>query len=102
MIEFQQFFLIILISTLTILIVIFSIFVFRILQELRETIRKMNSILDDVGTISHSVAQPVANISNMMEGLKGGMKIFEMVGNIIGKKSAEDAEVEAEEEDDDD
>lgn len=101
MIDFQQFFLIILISTLTVLIVIFSIFVFKILQELRETLRKINKILDDMGTISSSVAQPVSNLGSLVEGLKSGMKVFEVIGSFMGKH-AEDAEIAADEEDDDD
>lgn len=100
MIEFQQFFLIILISTLTVLIVIFSIFVFKILQELRDTLKKLNKVLDDLGVISNSIAQPVSNISGLMEGLKSGLKIFEVIGGLVGKKSAEEAEIEEEDDDD--
>lgn len=100
MFQFQQLFLVILISTLTILIIVFSVFVFRILQELRETLRKVNKILDDMGTISNSVARPVSGLSDLFSGIKSGMKVFEVIGKIAGKKDQDD-ESEAEESDDD-
>ncbi len=101
MIEFQQYFLVILISTLTVLVVIFSIFVFRILQEMRDTFHKMNKILDDMGAISGSIAQPISHLSGMLEGFKGGFKIFEIIGNLASRHQTKPVEVEEEEEADD-
>ena len=75
MIEFQQLFLIILIFTLTVLLVIFSIFIFRILAEIRLTLVKFNKIMDDMGTISSSIAQPV---SGLVSGFRSGFKIFNL------------------------
>lgn len=97
MFEFQQLFLIILISTLTVLIIIFSVFVFRILQELRETLKKVNKILDDMGLISGSVARPISGLSDMLTGMKSGMRIFEIIGKMAGKGHSD-----ADEEDEDD
>lgn len=99
MIEFQQFFLIILISTLTVLVVIFSIFVFRILQELRVTLVKINKILDDTGSITESIAKPIAGLSDVAQGLKSGFKVFEIFGRLAGRRKPE---AQAEESEDDD
>lgn len=99
MINFQQVFLVILISTLTVLCVIFSIFVFRILQELRETLKKVNKMLDDMGTITGAIAKPVASLSEIASGFKSGLKIFDVIGRLAGKKFSEE---DPEEEDEDD
>lgn len=97
MINFQQLFLTILISTLTVLIIIFSVYVFRILNELRQTLAKMNKILDDMGTISGSIAKPVAGLSDLVMGLKSGVKVFEAISRFAGKNKDEDEEADEEE-----
>ena len=101
MINFQQLFLTILISTLTVLIIIFSVYVFRILSELRQTLAKMNKILDDMGTISGSIAKPVAGLSDLVMGLKSGVKVFEAISRFAGKNKDEDEETDEEEKKDD-
>lgn len=97
MFEFQQVFLTTLIATLTVLIIIFSIFVFRILKEFRQTLQKVNKILDDASVISGSVVRPIAGISDLVSGLKSGMKVFEVISHIAGKRrkqTAQDAETD--------
>ncbi len=100
MINFQQIFLVILISTLTVLCVIFSIFVFRILQELRQTLKKVNKMLDDMGAITGAISKPIVGLSEIATGFKSGLKIFEVIGRVAGKKHADSAD-EAEEDEDD-
>jgi len=98
MFEFQQFFLVILISTLTILVVIFSIYVFRILAELRETLRKVNKMLDDMGSITGSIAKPISGLSDMVSGLKSGVRVFDVIGKFVGKRHQDDDDDESSEE----
>jgi len=99
MFEFQQLFLIILISTLTVLVVIFSIFVFRILQEFRDTLKKVNKILDDVGVISSSVSGPVSGLSDLVSGLRSGMRIFDVIAKVAHRDKDDDDDDEEESDD---
>jgi Zn-dependent protease len=92
MLQFQQLFLTILISVLTILIIVFSIFVFSILKEVRETIRKFNKILDDMGAISGSIAKPISGLAGIFEGIKTGFKAVETIGKFAGRKAETEEE----------
>ena len=57
-----------------------------ILQEVRQSLRKVNHILDDANRITESVADPVVSLSGFLSGLKDGAKI---IGMFTGKKKAE-------------
>jgi hypothetical protein len=74
-----QLVLIIVIVTLTALLTVIGIQVFLILKEVRQSVIKMNKILDDAGLISESVSKPVSSLSGFLSGLKGGLKIFEVL-----------------------
>lgn len=69
MIDSTQILLTIVVLVLTTLLTIVGVEVFLILRELRESIRKMNKILDDAGLISESVAKPISGISDLATGL---------------------------------
>jgi hypothetical protein len=61
---------------LTLLLVILGIQVLLILKELKETIMKINKVLDDAGIISESVSTPIASMSSILSGVKTGMSIL--------------------------
>lgn len=56
--------------TLTAMLVILGAQVFYILKEFRETVKKVNTVLDDTKTISQSFSQPVSWVSGLVMGLK--------------------------------
>ncbi len=78
MVDTLQLVLTIVIITLTALLTLIGIQVFFIFKELRESMKKINKILDDAGIISESVSKPISNLSGFLAGLKGGLKIFEV------------------------
>jgi hypothetical protein len=71
MIDTTQVLLIVVITTLTILLTIIGVQVFFILREFKRTIEKMNKMLDDAGTISESIAKPIASLSSGITGVSG-------------------------------
>jgi len=71
-------------SVLTVLAVFLGIQVFFILKELRGTVSRVNKILDDAGTISESIAEPVSSLSTLTSGIKAGVSLLSL---FIGKKS---------------
>ncbi len=64
------------ITAITIVLVWCGVWTIKILKELRSTIIKTNSILDDTKQITSSVAEPVSSISEFVMGFKNGISIF--------------------------
>jgi len=60
--------------------------VIHILREFRESMKKINKILDDGQTISSSIAKPISNVSGFITGIKNGMDLVNMF--LGGKKSS--------------
>jgi len=61
---------------ITIIIVASGIWLILILKELKVTLHKTNRILDDTKTITSAVAQPMASISEFVDGFKNGVSFF--------------------------
>jgi hypothetical protein len=86
MLTLSQIILVIVVTILSILLVIFSIYIFRILDEIKKTLEKTNEIMVDIKRISRSVAEPIEHASEFVSGLKKGAKLVELAGEIIEKK----------------
>jgi hypothetical protein len=61
---------------ITTVIVAVGIWVINLLKELKQTIVKTNTILDDTKLITTSVAEPVSSISEFISGFKNGVAFF--------------------------
>lgn len=85
MLQPAQLVLIIVIFLLSIVLSLCGVQVFFILKELRESIKKLNKILEDAGIISSSFAKPIASVSGFIMGLKSGTEIIKI---FKGKKEA--------------
>lgn len=85
MIQPAQIVLILVVCILTAILTACGIQVYYILQELRESVKKANKILDDAGVVSSSVAKPIAGISGFITGLKSGAEIVNL---LRGKKES--------------
>jgi nitrate reductase gamma subunit len=83
MIDTTQVLLIVVVTTLTILLTVIGIQVFFILREFKRTIEKINKMLDDAGTISESIARPIASLSGGISGLSG---ITGLLGWLVDRK----------------
>lgn len=84
MIDAAQAVLLFVLVVLTILLLILGVQVFFILRELRLTVSKANKVLDDTGTITESVSEPISKLSVLVSGVKTGAAI----ASIIKKKSS--------------
>lgn len=72
---------------ITAVIVACGIWTVKLLKEVKITIEKTNSILDDTKLITSSVAQPVSSFSEFIMGFKNGLSLF---NNFFPKKSKGD------------
>ena len=88
MLTLSQVILVIVVTVLCILLIIFSIYVFRILEEVRLSLKKANLMLDDMKRITKSVADPVEHASEFISGLEKGAKVVELAGELIHKKDS--------------
>ena len=85
------------IAALTVMSVVIGVQVVKILQELRVSVQKLNQILDDMAGVTHSVSQPLVNLSGLLENLRGGVKLVAAVKKLLGKEEeVEPAPVEPE------
>lgn len=65
-----QFLLIVVISTLTLLVTVVAIQVFKLIQEARLVVRKLVQLLDNTQTISESAARPIAAVNQFFSEVK--------------------------------
>jgi len=86
MLTLSQIILVIVVTILSILLVIFSIYIFRILDEVKTTLEKTNSMMDDMKRITKSVADPIEHASEFVSGLKKGARLVELAGEFVEKK----------------
>lgn len=73
-----QILLVVVISVLAVILFLLGIQVFFILREFMKTVRKVNKILDDAGTITESISEPVSQMSSLFAGLKTGMSLLSL------------------------
>lgn len=65
----------VIISILSLVFVIVGIQIILVLQEIRRTLRKFNSVADVVEKVATHAMIPVSNLGGMVEGARAGMKV---------------------------
>jgi hypothetical protein len=66
MIDTVQLILLVVIILLTLILVVLGVQVFFILQEVRKTVRKTNTLLDSAQSITNSLSQPMSGLSSLL------------------------------------
>lgn len=90
MIDPIQILIIVVITILVILLIIIGIEAYKILRQTKKTLDRVNNVLDDVETITSSVAVPVSKISEIAQGFQQGVNIFHFLTKIIDRKKNEE------------
>lgn len=57
-------------------IVISGIYLINLLKDIRLTVQKTNSILDDTQSITSSISKPLNSVSEFVMGFKNGITMF--------------------------
>jgi predicted permease len=83
MLDTVQVVLLLVIVSLAILLLILGVQVFFILRELRRTVTKANKVLDNTGSITQSVASPLALISSLVENASTGVLFSKLVKIVV-------------------
>jgi signal transduction histidine kinase len=89
MIGITQIIWVVAIAALTVMSVVIGVQVVKILQELRVSLQKLNRILDDMAGVTHSISQPLVNLSGLLENLRGGVKLVAAVKRLLGRVEPE-------------
>jgi len=88
-----QILLTVIVTTLTVLLVVIGIEIFRILREAKKTIERTNRILDDVEEITNAVSRPVEGMASLVAGIKQGTAVVKVLGKLF-HESKDDEESE--------
>lgn len=67
------------IIVLTILLLVLGIQVFFILRELRQTVSKVNKVLDNTNLITQKVSGPISALSSLAMGIKTGASFINLL-----------------------
>lgn len=86
MIDITQFILISVVVSLTVVLIVIGIQTVAILKEFRNTVSKINKILEDTGLITESVAKPISVASGFLVGLKS-RPLLQGVLKVLKKRS---------------
>lgn len=68
---------------LTILVVILGVQVFLILKDFKQTILKINKVLDDAGIISEAISRPVSAFTTLTTSVKAGSTLVNLFKKIL-------------------
>ena len=89
MVDTLQFALFFILVILTILVVILGVQVFLILKDFKQTVLKINKVLDDAGIVSEAISRPVGAFSTFTTSIKAGstiVNIFKKVVSAVERK----------------
>lgn len=79
-----QILLFIVIGLLAINLLFVGIYLVLVLKEARETIKKVNQVLDTVGHLTSSFTSPVENFSSFLSSLLKKENILKIAGRLVG------------------
>lgn len=74
-----QVILVFILALLTVNLMIVGFYVVTVLKEFRETIKKSNTILDNVHSVTDTVSNPLTSIASLVSGLTQGIKAVKSI-----------------------
>ena len=81
--DLPQILLLVVIVAVSAILIIIGIQIISLLKDAKETLRKADLILDDVGFLSRSLTRGSSTLSHMFTSLESGMQLIGMVTNLI-------------------
>ena len=82
--------LIVVVTTLTVLLAIIGVQIILILTEVRNILKKTDSMMGDAERITHSVVEPVEEASSFVMGIKSGFGVMRNIKKIFTAEMAEE------------
>jgi hypothetical protein len=85
--DLPQILLLVVIIAVSVILIIIGIQIIGLLKDAKETLRKADVILDDVGFLSRSLTRGSSTISHLFASLESGMQLVGMVTKLVAPKS---------------
>jgi hypothetical protein len=82
--------LIVVLILLTINLIAVGVYVVLILKEFRETVKKANSVLDNVHNVTNVVANPITSLAGIIAGVTQGVKAIKSISSLFDDKDKEE------------
>lgn len=82
--------LIFILAILTINLIAVGVYVILVLRDFRETVKKANSVLDNVHQVTDIVANPITTIAGIIAGVSKGVKAVKAISSLIDSKDEEE------------
>jgi len=92
MVTFTQTLLIVVITVLTVIITGIGVQLFLLLKEIRSTVTRANSILDQADGLINKLSHPAASVNNLITGLKEGVTLIETISGIFSRRKTQSSE----------
>jgi hypothetical protein len=88
----NQILLLLVVLSLTTVLVVSGIQVIKLLSELRVTLKKANTVIEDASQITSSVAKPIASASTFIMGIKSGVDLLGLISKLKEKKNGKQSD----------
>jgi hypothetical protein len=85
--DLPQIILFIVIVVVSVIMIIIGVQIIGLLKDAKETLRKTDLILEDVGFLSRSLTRGSSTLSHMFTSLESGMQLIGMVTKLVTPKS---------------
>jgi len=85
--DLSQIILLIVIVVVSIILVIIGIQIIGLLKDAKETLRKTDTILEDISFLSRSLTRGSSTISHLFASLESGMQLVGMVTKLVSPKT---------------
>ncbi len=85
--DLPQIILLIVIVVVSVILIVIGVQIIGLLKDAKETLRKADAILEDVGFLSRSLTRGSSTLSHMFTSLESGMQLIGMVTKLISPKS---------------
>lgn len=84
--DLPQIILLIVIVVVSVILIIIGVQIIGLLKDAKETLRKTDIILEDVGFLSRSLTRGSTTISHLFTSLESGMQLVGMITKLVAPK----------------
>ena len=85
--DLPQVVLLVVIVTVAVILIVIGVQIIGILTEAKETLKKTDSILEDVGFLTRSLARGTSTLSHLATSMESGLQLIGLVTKLVGSKS---------------
>lgn len=85
--DLPQILLLTVITAVGVILIVIGVQVIGLLKELKETLRKTDLVIEDVGFLTRSLTRGGTALGNMVNSLQSGMQLVGLVTKVLAPKS---------------